>query len=328
MNSLFFPFSPDKIIDVNKEEQKMKLTKRAKLSIAALTCAVSFLNAAPVMAAEKTDSAQSSNTTGNYVAGLSEKSRTDATGLSGKTGLVKEGKETYYLNQFGEMETGLKEEDGKKYYFDNDGKMASGFIDIDGSTYYFSRKNGEMLNGKIDLDGKSYYLQEDGELITGWNKTSAGKQYYESNGALVKNTEKTIDGKRYAFNEKGIMMTNVSQNGYDYGADGVGLPNKSAYQRIADAALAQVGVNQDCTMLVTNSLKAVGINFHGWPEEYLSLGPTTSTPVPGDIIVYSGHVAIYIGDGKAVHGGFDGTTKVWTVECANPFIAFVHPIIP
>ena len=60
---------------------------------------------------------------------------------------------------------------------------------------------------------------------------------------------------------------------------------KSFYQRIADAALAQIGVYQDCTMLVTNALAAVGINFHGSPEQYLSLGRITSSPVAGDIIV-------------------------------------------
>lgn len=97
------------------------------------------------------------------------------------------------------------------------------------------------------------------------------------------------------------------------------------YDKIASAALAQVGAYQDCTMLVTNALRAVGINFHGAPESYLSLGKVTNNPVPGDIIVYSGHVALYIGNGKAVHGGWLGNqTVVSTVECSNPFIAYVH----
>ena len=78
-------------------------------------------------------------------------------------------------------------------------------------------------------------------------------------------------------------------------------------------------------MLVTNSLAAAGISFHDWPEGYLSLGTTTSNPVPGDIIVYSGHVAVYIGNGQAVHGGWLGSqTVVSTVECTNAFIAYVH----
>lgn len=96
-------------------------------------------------------------------------------------------------------------------------------------------------------------------------------------------------------------------------------------QVIADAALAQLGVYQDCTMLVTNSLRAVGINFHGAPEQYLSLGELTNNPVPGDICVYAGHVALYVGNGQAVHGGWLGNqTVLTTVACDRPFIGYVH----
>ena len=100
---------------------------------------------------------------------------------------------------------------------------------------------------------------------------------------------------------------------------------KGFYQRIADAALAQIGVYQDCTMLVTNSLAAVGIHFHGAPTAYLSLGTLTNDPVPGDICVYQGHVALYVGNGQAVHGGWLGNQTVLTsVACGQPFIGYVH----
>lgn len=84
--------------------------------------------------------------------------------------------------------------------------------------------------------------------------------------------------------------------------------------RIAAAAKAQIGVEQDCTMLVTNSLKAVGISFHDWPAGYLSLGSITTNPQPGDLIYYANggtglaHISVYIGGGKSVHGGWNGHT--------------------
>jgi cell wall-associated NlpC family hydrolase len=85
---------------------------------------------------------------------------------------------------------------------------------------------------------------------------------------------------------------------------------------IAAAAYAQLGVAQDCTMLVTNSLKAVGINFHDWPAGYKSLGTIVpaSQAKAGDIIYYDNagagvpHVAVYVGGGQAVHGGWNGGT--------------------
>lgn len=91
-------------------------------------------------------------------------------------------------------------------------------------------------------------------------------------------------------------------------------------QAILGAAEAQLGVAQDCTMLVTNSLKAVGINHHGWPASYKSLGTQVSADQAraGDIAYYANggsgmaHVAIYAGNGQAIHGGWNGNQTVKT----------------
>ncbi|MHA7245702.1 LysM peptidoglycan-binding domain-containing protein [Arthrobacter tecti] len=87
---------------------------------------------------------------------------------------------------------------------------------------------------------------------------------------------------------------------------------------IAAAAQGQIGVIQDCTRLVSNALAAAGINFHDWPAGYLSLGSTVSAgqAMPGDLIYYAdggmgaAHIAVYIGNGQAVHGGFNGNQTV------------------
>lgn len=87
---------------------------------------------------------------------------------------------------------------------------------------------------------------------------------------------------------------------------------------IAAAAQGQLGVIQDCTRLASNALAAAGINFHGWPAGYLSLGRTVSASeaIPGDLLYYAdggagvAHIAVYIGGGQAVHGGFNGNQTV------------------
>ena len=95
---------------------------------------------------------------------------------------------------------------------------------------------------------------------------------------------------------------------------------------IAAAAYAQLGVSQDCTMLATNSLAAVGINYHGWPAGYLSLGRTVSAAEakPGDLAYYENggmglaHIAVYVGNGQAVHGGWNGgTTALFSVNVGS-----------
>ncbi|MDJ0320000.1 LysM peptidoglycan-binding domain-containing protein [Pseudarthrobacter sp. PS3-L1] len=87
---------------------------------------------------------------------------------------------------------------------------------------------------------------------------------------------------------------------------------------ILGAARAQLGAAQDCTALVTNSLAAVGINFHDWPAGYLGLGTQVSAAQaqPGDLVYYANggagaaHIAVYAGNGMAVHGGWNGFTTV------------------
>lgn len=96
-------------------------------------------------------------------------------------------------------------------------------------------------------------------------------------------------------------------------------PSGKAAQ-IAAAARAQLGRFQDCTMLVTNALATVGINFHGWPAGYFSLGRTVAPAeaVPGDLVYYQNggmglaHIAVYEGGGQAVHGGWNGNNTVLT----------------
>lgn len=101
---------------------------------------------------------------------------------------------------------------------------------------------------------------------------------------------------------------------------------------VVNAALAQLGKNQDCTMLVTNALAAVGINFHGYPVDYMQLGTivSASEAQPGDIIYYADgglgvqHVAIYLGGNEAVHGGWTGDTTVVNRVYGGSGPVFIH----
>ena len=95
---------------------------------------------------------------------------------------------------------------------------------------------------------------------------------------------------------------------------------------IAAAAYAQIGVSQDCTRLVSNALAAAGINFHGWPAGYLSLGRTVGAGEarPGDLAYYRNggtglaHIAVYVGNGMAIHGGWNGgTTSLQSVNVGS-----------
>lgn len=104
-------------------------------------------------------------------------------------------------------------------------------------------------------------------------------------------------------------------------------PGKGA-QGIVNAALAQVGVAQDCTDLVQNSLAAVGLTTRRdqggydlgtgiWQYDHFGPRVPLDQIEPGDILIYGNagtgaHVSIYIGNGQAVHGGFGGKTVIYS----------------
>ncbi|MHA3682883.1 NlpC/P60 family protein [Leucobacter sp. HY1910] len=98
---------------------------------------------------------------------------------------------------------------------------------------------------------------------------------------------------------------------------GKDVPAGVGAQGIVTAALAQLGDIQDCTALVERALRAVGIpagDLGTQVGEYTGLGGTLVTSgdyAPGDVLIWSGrHVAVYIGNGQAVHGGYGGNQTV------------------
>lgn len=118
-------------------------------------------------------------------------------------------------------------------------------------------------------------------------------------------------------------------------------PGKGAEGMVA-AAKAQLGVQQDCTDLVQNSLAAIGLTTRRdqggfdlgtgiW--QYDGFGPRVSLDAlaPGDILVYGNagsghHVSVYIGDGQAVHGGFNGSTVITSMHSAyQPLTGAIRP---
>jgi cell wall-associated NlpC family hydrolase len=73
------------------------------------------------------------------------------------------------------------------------------------------------------------------------------------------------------------------------------------------SAYAQIGVFQDCTAMVEKALGSAGIPVGDLgPMQFMNYGKVVSDPQPGDMIVQSGHVAIYIGNGQAISGGING----------------------
>ena len=78
-------------------------------------------------------------------------------------------------------------------------------------------------------------------------------------------------------------------------------------------AYGQIGITQDCTAVVEKGLNAAGIPVGDiGPMAFMKYGKVVAAPQPGDIIVQSGHVAIYAGNGQAISGGMNGVNSTIT----------------
>ncbi|TDT80427.1 NlpC/P60 family protein [Arthrobacter sp. AG258] len=85
---------------------------------------------------------------------------------------------------------------------------------------------------------------------------------------------------------------------------------------ILASAYGQVGVSQDCTAMVEKALRSVGKSVGDLaPTQFFQYGSVVGSPAPGDLIITSGHVGVYAGNGQVVSGGVNGyTTQVHSIS--------------
>lgn len=91
--------------------------------------------------------------------------------------------------------------------------------------------------------------------------------------------------------------------------------------RISSSAQELVGVTDGlwCTQVVQQALANAGVSdaYRLWPDQYQGVyGYYTDSPLAGDLIYYNNggrgvdHIAVYIGNGQAVHGNYNGKTVI------------------
>lgn len=192
------------------------------------------------------------------------------------------------------------------------------FPGIDGSRLDLTA---EAVSTEVDADADWGGIEE---LDVPQTKSQAEKQA-EQQAEAVRKAEEEARAKASEDAEVTVNAASVGQ-GASRGADRVELDGVSDGAAASiQAAYGLVGATgMDCTALVSAALAARGIDFHGWPEQYVNVPGgqivADGSLKPGDILIYAytiganagtghyDHVALYVGNGQAIHGGWTGGT--------------------
>lgn len=126
------------------------------------------------------------------------------------------------------------------------------------------------------------------------NSNSSNNNSNNQNNSVVQNTPST---------------DNCSQN------SGSGSAVVSGAQRYLGVPYEWGGTSSsgvDCSGLVYLAHRAAGISVSRQSGSLGSGGKAVSSPLPGDVVCYSGHVGIYVGNGQMIHAPEPGKVVCYT----------------
>lgn len=243
----------------------------------------------------------------------------------------------YHFDNKGRLSTGVTDVDGTIYYFQDSGAAHKGWATLSGYKYYFNTDGSLKRSGWFTDGGKTYYLDPtSGAMATGKRWIDGYLRLFDSNGVCLKTGYQTKWGN-LMLAARNVTLPGYAQDSYwSYvhpctisanatRAEVIEAFINAAYDyqrtptRWVDNQCGRPGTTVDCSGLVMESLYAVGMDLTGvaggdfnpyskyyWNHHFANTWRTNNTFQPisvsqlerGDIIYYSGHVVIYLGNGR------------------------------
>ncbi len=152
----------------------------------------------------------------------------------------------------------------------------------------------------------SYTNQDYVEAANAGVISCADNASFTAGGGCVCDAGFSGDGKTSCV-ENPVETFAASFDGDGWASVTLDVSNYWSDNAIVNAALSLVGSSgYACNQVVDYALSAIG-----WNGSYFNgVEVGLEGMVPGDVIIYPSHYALYVGDGKAVHGGYNGSNVI------------------
>ena len=208
-------------------------------------------------------------------------------------------------------------------YVNEDKTVAKGWQEIEGKSYYFS-EDGTVNSSKTEeattASVSSNITGEVKETVATASQ-EAVKEETEEKAAEVVETVAETPAETPAPEQTVTPAPEQTTPAPEVQAPAETPATSTLGQRISAEAQKLVGVTDGlwCTQVVQQALANAGVSdaYQLWPDQYAGqYGYYTNDPQEGDLLYYNNggrgvdHIAIYIGNGQAVHGNYEGKTVI------------------
>lgn len=190
---------------------------------------------------------------------------------------------------------------GKWTRYDSDGRMVKGESYKNGAWYYFDTATGKMAHGKYYRDGAYYYYDTVTGIMQYGEQTIDGDEYYfdTETGAMVTG-EVERDGRYYYYDDETGAMLGLGEQIVKYAEKFLGTPYTWG------GTSPDTGF--DCSGFTQYVYSNFGIDLDRTSSAQRRQGEAVDEDdiMLGDLVCYSGHVAIYVGNGQVIHSPQEG----------------------
>ena len=219
-------------------------------------------------------------------------------------------------------------------YVNEDKTVAKGWQEIEGKSYYFS-EDGTVNSSKTEeattASVSSNITGEVEETVATASQEAVKEETEQKAAEVVETPVTTTETPAETLAPEQTETPAPEQNVTPAPEQTTPAPEVQAPaetpatstlgQRIAAEAQKLVGVTDGlwCTQVVQQALANAGVSdaYQLWPDQYAGqYGYYTNDPQVGDLLYYNNggrgvdHIAIYIGNGQAVHGNYEGKTVI------------------